>query len=44
GQIHEPVVSLQRPPLKQAFPSEPHIKAEQSSPAKPTEHVHVGGK
>lgn len=43
GQIHVPVVSLQRPPLKHAFPSESHMTAEQSSPAKPDGHVHVGG-
>ena len=37
-----PVVSLQRPPLEQALPSEPQVTAEQSSPAKPDGHMHVG--
>jgi hypothetical protein len=42
GQMQVLVVSLHRPPLKQALPSEPHTTAEQSSPAKPDEHIHVG--
>lgn len=43
GQIQVPVVSLQRPPLKQATPSVPQVMAEQSSPVKPAGHRQVGG-
>ena len=42
GQTQTPVVSLHRPPLKQALPSVPQTIAEQSSPANPGGQRHMG--